>query len=84
MAALPMDAQPGAAFVYGYNTDILGCVVERASGMPLDRFFATRITGPLRLADTEFFVPRAKAARLTVVYRSATKPSPCVNRPSTR
>ena len=70
LGTLPFVAQPGERFVYGYNTDILGCVVERASGMPLDRFFAARITGPLRLADTDFFVPRAKAARLTVVYRS--------------
>lgn len=35
LATLPFVAQPGDAFVYGYNTDILGCVVERASGMPL-------------------------------------------------
>jgi len=37
----------GEAWVYGYNSDILGCVVERASGMPLDQFIASRITGPL-------------------------------------
>ena len=36
MAALPFDAQPGEKYIYGYNTDILGVVVERASGMPLD------------------------------------------------
>ena len=30
--------------MYGYNTDILGCVVERASGVPLDEFVAARIT----------------------------------------
>ncbi len=37
LASLPIVAQPGDAYVYGYNTDILGCVVERASGVPLDR-----------------------------------------------
>ena len=37
LGTLPFVAQPGEAYVYGYNTDILGCVVERASGMPLDR-----------------------------------------------
>src|SRR6185312_10741015 len=47
LASLPFVSQPGAAWVYGYNTDILGCVVERASGMPLDRFFQTRIFEPL-------------------------------------
>ena len=70
LGTLPFVAQPGEAFVYGYNTDILGCVVERASGMPLDRFIASRITGPLGMTDTDFFVPREKAARLAVVYRS--------------
>ncbi len=47
LGTLPFVAQPGEAFVYGYNTDILGCVVEKASGMPLDEFIRTRITGPL-------------------------------------
>ena len=32
LASLPFVSQPGDAYVYGYNTDILGCVVERASG----------------------------------------------------
>ena len=40
LGTLPFVQQPGAAFVYGYNTDILGCVVERASGMSLDSSFA--------------------------------------------
>jgi CubicO group peptidase (beta-lactamase class C family) len=68
LASLPFVAQPGEAFVYGYNTDILGCVVERASGLPLDEFIRTRITGPLGMSDTYFFVPAAKRARLVTVY----------------
>jgi CubicO group peptidase (beta-lactamase class C family) len=70
MATLPMDAQPGEKFVYGYNTDILGCVVERASGMPLDEFVRTRITGPLRMKDTRFFLPPGQRERLAAVYGS--------------
>ena len=70
LGTLPLVAQPGESFVYGYNTDILGCVVERVSGMPLDRFIATRITGPLGMQDTHFFVPPAKRLRLTAVYAS--------------
>ena len=70
LGTLPFVEQPGERFVYGYNTDILGCIVERASGLPLDRYFAERITGPLGLRDTDFFVPREKAGRLTAVYRS--------------
>ncbi len=70
LATLPFVAQPGERFVYGYNTDILGCVVERASGMPLDEFIAKRITAPLGMIDTHFFLPPAKRTRLTAVYAS--------------
>ena len=70
LGTLPFVAQPGEAYIYGYNTDILGCVVERASGMPLDEFIATRITKPLRMSDTYFFLPPDKKNRLTAVYGS--------------
>ena len=70
LGALPFVAQPGEAWVYGYNTDILGCVVERASGLSLDEFFRTRITGPLGMRDTQFFLPLAQRDRLAAVYRS--------------
>ena len=68
LASLPFVAQPGEAFVYGYNIDILGCVVERASGIPLDEFFRTRITTPLALNDTYFFLPTTKRNRLVTLY----------------
>jgi CubicO group peptidase (beta-lactamase class C family) len=70
LATLPFVSQPGEAWVYGYNTDILGCVVERASGVPLDEFFRTRIFVPLGMTDTQFFVPADKKNRLVVVYSS--------------
>src|SRR5262249_7036943 len=70
LATLPFVAQPGAEWVYGYNTDILGCVVERASGMPLDEFIRRRITGPLGMKDTEFFLPASERQRLAAVYSS--------------
>ena len=41
LGTLPFFAQPGESYVYGYNTDILGCIVEKASGMPLDQFVGT-------------------------------------------
>jgi len=68
LGTLPFVAQPGEAFVYGYNTDILGCVVEKASGMPLDEFVRTRITEPLGLKDTRFYIPSAEKNRLAAVY----------------
>jgi CubicO group peptidase (beta-lactamase class C family) len=68
MAALPMDAQPGEKYVYGYNTDILGVVVERVSGLTLAEFIQKRITGPLGLVDTQFYLPPAQKDRLATVY----------------
>lgn len=70
LATLPFTRQPGEAFVYGYSTDILGCVVERASGMPLDEFIRRRITQPLGMTDTHFFVPVAQRQRLVTLYAS--------------
>jgi CubicO group peptidase (beta-lactamase class C family) len=70
LATLPFVAQPGEAFVYGYNTDILGCVVERVSGIPLDEFIRTRITQPLGMKDTFFYLPPEKRQRLATVYLS--------------
>jgi CubicO group peptidase (beta-lactamase class C family) len=72
LATLPFVRQPGEAFVYGYNTDILGCVVERASGIPLDKFIEARITKPLGMNDTHFFVPESKRQRLVTVYGNDT------------
>lgn len=73
LASLPFSAQPGSAFVYGYNTDILGCVVERASGMPLDEYFRTHITAPLGMKDTHFFLPKDQRRRLAAVYATGAK-----------
>lgn len=68
MAKLPMDAQPGEKFVYGYNTDILGVVVEKVSGKPLDVFIKERILEPLNMVDTYFYLPKNKANRLATSY----------------
>lgn len=70
LGTLPFVAQPGEAYVYGYNTDILGAVVEKASGMPLDQFIRERITKPLGMKDTQFFLPPAERNRLATVYSS--------------
>jgi CubicO group peptidase (beta-lactamase class C family) len=68
LAALPFDAQPGEKWVYGYNLDILGYLVEVVSGTSLADFVRTRITEPLSMADTSFFLSEEKAGRLTAVY----------------
>lgn len=68
MAVLPNDAQPGEQFVYGYNTDILGAVIELASGTALDVFIQQNILTPLGMSDTQFYLPESKAGRLATVY----------------
>jgi len=68
MAKLPMDADPGERFVYGYNTDILGVIVEKASGKPLDVFLREKILNPIGMVDTHFYLPKNKTDRLATNY----------------
>lgn len=68
MPKLPMAAQPGEQWVYGYNTDILGVVVEKLSGKSLDVFLKERLIDPLGMVDTSFCLPPEKLDRLAVVY----------------
>ena len=70
MAHLPNDAHPGEQFVYGYNTDILGAVIEVVSGETLASFLQTKILDPLKMEDTHFYLPKEKANRLATVYSS--------------
>lgn len=68
LAELPFDAQPGEKYIYGYNTDILGAVLEAVSGQPLDVFLKTRLFDPLKMQDTSFYLPADKRNRLAAVY----------------
>ena len=67
-AALPLLFEPGAEWNYGVSTDVLGRVVEVASGQSLDQFFAERILGPLGMTDTTFWVDDDRASRLAALY----------------
>jgi CubicO group peptidase (beta-lactamase class C family) len=66
-AKLPLLHQPGEFWEYGISTDVLGRVVEVASGMDLDRFIEQRITKPLQMTDTAFYLSKAQAKRLAVM-----------------
>lgn len=68
LAKLPLNAQPGEEWHYGYSTDVLGYFVEIVSGMPLDEFFRKRIFEPLGMNDTHFYLPPEKSERLAPVY----------------
>jgi CubicO group peptidase (beta-lactamase class C family) len=67
-AALPLLYQPGAEWVYSIATDVLGRVIEVASGQPLDEFFRARILEPLGMTDTGFSVSAGQRDRLAALY----------------
>ena len=71
MASLPQEAQPGERFVYGYNTDILGAIIEVVSGASLEDFLQHNILDPLSMTDTHFYLPAEKIDRLAKVYSSS-------------
>lgn len=68
MAALPMRAQPGESYVYGFSTDVLGALIEVAADQPLDELLRERIFEPLGMTDTHFYLPPSKRNRLATVY----------------
>ncbi|MXY25292.1 MAG: beta-lactamase family protein [Acidobacteria bacterium] len=70
LADLPMDAHPGESWIYGYNTDILGAMIEKISGQTLEAFLKERLFDPLGMTDTHFFLPQDKVGRLATVYSS--------------
>ena len=68
LAAVPLLRQPGTAWEYSLSTDVLGRVIEAASGQRLGDFMADRIFKPLGMKDTAFHVPEAKASRLAAPF----------------
>ncbi len=64
LAALPLMYQPGTTWEYSYSTDVVGRIVEVVGGEDLDAFVRRRITGPLGMADTAFFLPGTHRDRL--------------------
>ena len=68
-AALPLLFQPGAEWNYSVATDVLGRVIEVASGMSLEEFLAGRVLGPLGMTDTAFWADTTTQGRLAALYR---------------
>ncbi len=68
LAKIPLLHQPGTRFQYSVSTDVLGRVVEVASGQTLAEFFERRIFEPLGMEDTFFTVPEEKLPRLAQMY----------------
>lgn len=68
LGKLPVEFDPGSQWNYSVATDVLGAVVQRVSGQPLDRFLHDRIFAPLKMDDTFFAVPANKIDRLADCY----------------
>ena len=73
LAALPLAFDPGKDWVYSHSTDVLGLVLERVSGMKLDRFLEERMFRPLDMKDTGFYVPAEKVDRFAANYQRGEK-----------
>lgn len=67
-ASLPLLFDPGTEWNYSVATDVLGRVVEVASGQPLDEFFAEHILGPLDMTETGFGARPDQLERLATLY----------------
>ncbi len=75
LGKLPLAYQPGSTWQYGVSTDVLGRVVEVASGMELDRFISERISNPLSLDNTGFGpIDAARAAQPQIDAASGKRP----------
>jgi len=66
LAQAPLLFAPGSAWRYSLGIDVLGAVLEKATGQPLDEVVRREVTGPLDLGDTGFAV--TDRARLAVPY----------------
>jgi CubicO group peptidase (beta-lactamase class C family) len=73
LGAVPLDFQPGTKWAYsgGAGFDVLGRIVEIASGQTFDRFLRERLFEPLGMKDTFFVVPDDRKPRLATIYRGS-------------
>ena len=64
----PLMHQPSENYTYSMGMDVLGCIVERASGKAFDAFLKDKIFTPLGMKDTFFSIPSSKRERFTSLY----------------
>ena len=69
LGKLPLKHQPGDAYTYGVNMDVLGALIERVSGQRFGVFLEERMFRPLGMKDTAFDVPAEKRNRLAKTYK---------------
>jgi methyl acetate hydrolase len=65
----PLLFEPGERWHYGTSTDIVGRLVEKISGEKLEDYFLRHIFTPLKMSDTSYNIPQAKAARVVAAQQ---------------
>jgi CubicO group peptidase (beta-lactamase class C family) len=65
---VPLCFHPGEYWMYGFNHEILGRLIEIISGKKFSQYIEEVISKPLGLTDTDFYVPQHKQNRLCKVY----------------
>ncbi len=68
LGTLPLMYQPGERWMYNTGADVLGVLIARASGKPLEAFLRERLFDPLGMKDTAFHVPATTMARFGPLY----------------
>ena len=84
LGRLPLQCDPGAQWIYGVSTDVVGYLCEVIGGTRFDRFLEERIFAPLGMHDTGFHVPEDKIERFAANYRRGGPDEPscvCIDRP---
>jgi CubicO group peptidase (beta-lactamase class C family) len=67
-ASMPLLFQPGTEWNYSVASDVLGRVVEVASGQSLDTFFTEHVFAPLGMTDTGWWAEPDELDRLAALY----------------
>lgn len=68
LGKIPLKTDPGTAYEYSISLDVLGAVIQRASGMAFPDYVQRRLLDPLRMTDTGWYLRPGNAARLASIY----------------
>jgi CubicO group peptidase (beta-lactamase class C family) len=68
LAEMPLVYEPGTRWSYSVALDLMGRVIEVASGRPFDAFLEERLFDPLGMASSFFQVPTSELHRLATNY----------------
>jgi CubicO group peptidase (beta-lactamase class C family) len=81
VAELPLAADPGTVYQYSMGYDVMGLIIERVTGKPLDVYFNERIFKPLQMTSTGFQVSPAETVRFTTNYEASSAGLTPIDRP---